>query len=156
MPEELTQEQIFRMQHSTEMARLIRAFKERFGDEAYQVAAQLNGNKAFSEWRELARKSENNSIESLISLLWEPLKSQGFEYEFEKTNDGFQMKCTRCGFYELAKYCGITDEAFYMVCEADPYIVEGFNPNIGFKRTKTLMQGHDCCDHFYYYKNKEK
>ena len=156
MSDGLTQEQKIRMQHSTEIAKLIRAFKERFVDEAYQVAAQLNGNKAFLEWQELAGKSENNSIESLIALLWEPLRGQGFEYEVEKTETGFQMKCTRCGFYEMAKYCGITDEAFYMVCEADPYIAEGFNPNIGFKRTKTLMQGHDCCDHFYYYKDKGK
>jgi predicted ArsR family transcriptional regulator len=156
MPEGLTQEQKLRMQHSTEMARLIRAFKERFGEEAYQVVAQITGNKAFSEWQEVAGKSENNSIESLISLLWEPLRAQGFEYEVLKTDVGFQMKCTRCGFYELAKYCGITDEAFYMVCEADPYIAEGFNPKIGLKRTKTLMQGHDCCDHFYYYKDEAK
>ncbi len=156
MSEGLTREQELRMQHSAEMAQLIRAFKERFGDEAYQVAAQLNGNKAFSEWRELAKKSENNSIESLINLLWEPLRAQGFEYEVFKTDAGYQMKCTRCGFYEMAKYCGITEEAFYMICEADAYIAEGFNPNIGFKRTKTLMQGHDCCNHFYYYKDKEK
>ncbi len=156
MPEVLTQEQQFRMLHNTEMARLIRAFRERFGDEAYQLVTQLNGGKALLEWREIAEKSENNSIESLIALLWEPLKAQGFEYEVEKTQAGFQIKCTRCGFYDMAKYCGITDEAFYMVCEADPYIAEGFNPYIGFKRTKTLMQGHDCCDHFYYYRDRAK
>ncbi len=155
MSNELTVEQKLRMQHSTETAKLIRSFKEHFGEEAYQVAVQHNGDKAFSEWRNIAEKCEDDSIESLINLLWEPLKTQGFEYDVEKADGGFQMKCTRCGFYELAKYCGITDEAFYMVCEADPYIAEGFNSNIGFKRTKTLMQGHDCCDHFYYYKNKE-
>ncbi len=155
MAETLTQEQQFRMMHNTEMAMLIRAFKERFGDEAFQVAVQLYGKKAFAEWQALAEKSGDNSIESLIMLLWEPLKAQGFDYTVEKTDAGFQMNCTRCGFYELAKYCGITDEAFYMVCEADPYIAEGFNPNIGFKRTKTLMQGHDCCNHLYFYKNKE-
>ncbi len=154
MPNELSQEQIMRMRHSTEMAKLIRAFRERFGDEAYKIAAKLNGDKAFAEWKAIAEKSGNNSIESLIKLLWEPLRAQGFEYEVEKTDARFQMKCTRCGFYELAKFCGITDEAFYMVCEADQYIAEGFNANIGFKRTKTLMQGHDCCDHLYYYNNK--
>lgn len=44
--------------------------------------------------------------------------------------------------------------ANYIFCAGDPYIVEGFNPKMGFKRTKTLTLGDDCCDHFYYYKDK--
>jgi len=39
-----------------------------------------------------------------------------------------------------------------MFCQNDFYIAEGFNSKIGLKRTKTLMEGHDCCDHFYYMK----
>jgi hypothetical protein len=29
---------------------------------------------------------------------------------------------------------------------------EGYNPRIAFKRTKTLMEGDDYCDHFYGYR----
>lgn len=152
MSVELTPEQKFNMYHSTEMAKLIRAFKERFGMEAYQVVRKLNGEGKISEWKAIAGQNGDNSIESLLKLLWEPLRGQGFDYEIEKTDLGFQIKCTRCAFYDLAKYCGFTDEAFYMFCEGDPYIAEGFNSRIGFERTKTLMQGDDCCNHFYYYK----
>lgn len=156
MSNELTDEQKFRMHHFTEMAKLIRAFRERFGEEAYQVVTHQKGECAFSEWKGIAEKNESNSIETLIKNLWEPLRSEGWEYEIEETVAGFQMKCTCCPLYDLAKYCGITEEAFYMFCETDKYIAEGFNPNIGLKMTKTLMQGHDCCDHFYYYKDKSK
>ncbi|MFW9789019.1 MAG: L-2-amino-thiazoline-4-carboxylic acid hydrolase, partial [Candidatus Thorarchaeota archaeon] len=34
-------------------------------------------------------------------------------------------------------------------CNEDEHIVAGFNPSIKFSRTKTLMEGHDCCDHCY-------
>ncbi len=154
MAEKLTQEQELRMAHCMEMAKLIRAFRERFGDAACQVVERLNGDAARAQWREIAERSEDHSIEALIALLWEPLKAQGFAYDVERTDAGYQMRCTRCAFYDMARYCGITEEAFYMFCAGDPYIAEGFNPNIGLKRTKTLMQGQDCCDHLYYYKEK--
>jgi hypothetical protein len=34
-------------------------------------------------------------------------------------------------------------------CNEDAFIVEGYNPAIKFHRTKTLMEGDDCCDHRY-------
>jgi predicted ArsR family transcriptional regulator len=152
MANELTEVQKLRVSHYTEMAKLVRAFKEKYGEEAYQIVIKQNGERAFTEWKNISEKNGSNSIEDLIKCLWEPLKKEGFDYEVEKTEAGFQMKCTRCGLYDLAKHFGITEEAFYMICECDPYIAEGFNPKIGFRRTKTLMQGHDCCDHFYYMK----
>jgi predicted ArsR family transcriptional regulator len=154
MSNELTEVQKMRVSHFTEMAELIIALKERFGDEVYQIVVKNNGKRAFSEWKKIAGNVGSNSIEDLMKYLWEPLKKEGFEYQVEKTESGFQMKCTRCGIYDLAKHFGITEEMYYMACESDPYITEGFNQNIGLKRTKTLMQGHGCCDHFYYMKNK--
>ena len=88
-----------------------------------------------------------------IKLLWEPLKNEGFQYEIiGKTETGVQLKCTYCPIVDLVKYCGITKEALQMFCQNDFYITEGFNSKIVLKRTKTLMEEHDCCDHFYYMK----
>ena len=152
MSTELSQEQKTRIMHYSKIANLLKAMKERFGEDAYQVLVEQNGEEAIREWREIALSNDDNSIETLIKCLWEPLRDEGFEYELEERGTGFQLKCTRCGLYDLARHLGITEEAYYMFCEADPYITEGFNPNIGFKRTKTLMQGHGCCDHYYYMK----
>ena len=152
MSNELTEAQKFRVMHYTEMAELIRSFYEKFGEEAYRTVAKLNGDKAFNEWKKIAEQNGNNSIDELIKLLWEPLKGQGFQYEVEKTEAGVQFKCTYCPIVDLAKHCGITKEALHMFCQNDFYIAESFNSKIGLKRTKTLMEGHDCCDHFYYMK----
>ncbi len=150
---QLTEQQKFRVFHNSEMARMMRVLKEHFGEEVFDVVAKNNGEMAYKQWQEIAKNCESNSIDDLIKQLWEPLQKEGFEYEVEKTNGGVQMTCTRCGIYEMAKHLGITEEAFYMFCAVDSYITEGFNPNIGFRRTKTLMQGHECCDHFYYMKS---
>jgi len=152
MAVELTAEQKFRLHHFKEMASLIRAYKEAFGEAAYQVAVKHSGEKAFAEWKEIADLRESNTIQDLIELLWKPLQKEGFEFTISETNEGVHATCTKCALHDLAQYLGITEEGFYMFCESDPYIVEGFNPNIGLKRTKTLMQGHECCDFFYYRK----
>jgi predicted ArsR family transcriptional regulator len=152
MSNELTEAEQFRVMHYGGIAELIRAFHAQFGDEVYKTVEKVNGEKALADWQEKAKKNGSNSIEDILKLLWEPLKNEGFQYEEEKTATGYQMKCTYCPIVDLAKYLGITKEAFHMFCGSDFYIVEGFNPKIGLKRTKTLMQGDDCCDHFYYMK----
>ena len=44
------------------------------------------------------------------------------------------------------------DLMYQHTCSVDECIATTFNPQIGFRRTKTLMQGDEYCDHFYYMK----
>ncbi|XMB65922.1 L-2-amino-thiazoline-4-carboxylic acid hydrolase [Mycoplasmatota bacterium zrk1] len=106
-------------------------------------------------WKGLAEQKTDHSIQALVKHLWdEHCKPSGFEYEVEVTDEGVQMKCTYCPLVDEAKESGGTEIGYSCFCATDPAIVEGFNPNIGFKRTKTLMEGDECCDHFYYLKKK--
>lgn len=162
MSSELTPEQEKQVQERmieaiyTSNARILKIMKEHFGEAAYQAVVKAQGEAIRSQWHNIAEEAGNNSIEALIKHLWEPLRASGFEYTMEETESGFQMNCTKCPGVDMAKRHGITEEVYCLSCESDPFIAEGFNPNIGFKRTKTLMQGHNCCDHFYYYKDKNK
>jgi hypothetical protein len=47
----------------------------------------------------------------------------------------------------LAKKAG--DIGYAMVCWGDYAWAEGFNPKIKLVRDKTLMEGHDRCNHRY-------
>ncbi|MCL2499829.1 MAG: L-2-amino-thiazoline-4-carboxylic acid hydrolase [Defluviitaleaceae bacterium] len=136
------------------LGKIIRAMKERFGEEAYGVIVETNREEVKQQWRKKAEDHGDSSIESLIKLLWEPLNEHnGFGYTMEKTDEGVQMTCTRCPGAEIAQRLGCGKELYHEFCKNDWSIVEGFNPNIGFTMTKTLMQGDDCCNHFYYYKD---
>ena len=136
-----------------EMAFLLKIMKEHFGEEAYYVFVKNNGERIRQKWAKIAEEAGENSIETFIKRQFRPSGTGGTEYTVEETSSGFLFNCTKCPAYELAKQHGIIEQAFYLCCEPDPFAAEGFNPNIGFKRTKTLMQGDDYCDHFYFYRN---
>ncbi|MCL1786541.1 MAG: L-2-amino-thiazoline-4-carboxylic acid hydrolase [Defluviitaleaceae bacterium] len=138
------------------MANVLKIMTAHYGEEACQVYVKANSQRVMQRWRKKAEEVGDNSIESLIKHLWEPLLAKGYEYTMEKTEMGTQMRCTKCPAVAPAKRHGIAEQMFYMCCENDRFIAEGFNPNIGLKLTKTLMQGDDCCNHFYYYKDKSK
>jgi len=146
----------FNMFMFSKVGHMMKVMKERFGEEVYEVIVKANSEGVKREWRKKAGEHGDNSIESLIKLLWEPLLQEGFEYTMEKTDAGVQMKCTKCPIAEIALHNGVGEQLYYEFCKNDWSIVEGFNPNIGFTMTKTLMQGDDCCNHFYYYQDKNE
>jgi predicted ArsR family transcriptional regulator len=131
---------------------LLNALKERYGPEVGQVVEEANSQEICKTFREIAKQTGKNSIKDLINVLWQPLKSKGYKFTMEETDDGFQMNCTACPYVNLYKGLGGENWGFQLYCAADENLVAAFNPEIGFKRTKTLMQGDECCDHFYYYK----
>ena len=133
-----------------ERVKVLRILKAHYGEEVYHVLVAAKGNEIISA---MSQKREDNSLEAFIDAMW--TLPDSFENTITKTESGYQMNVTKCPMYDLAKRLGITEEDFYLICENDQFVPEGFNPNIGYKRTKTLMQGHECCDHFYFYKNEK-
>lgn len=67
----------------------------------------------------------------------------------EDTDKVFAIKVTECliGGTYLKQNAG--DIGFAAVCWGDYAWAEGFNPKIQLIRDKTLMQGHDYCNHRY-------
>ena len=136
-----------------EKAALLNVLKERFGSDVINVVARMVAERAQKEWAEISLKSQNNTIDDLIQLLWEPLRASGYEFTIDHRHDGVQVRCSVCPIYNMARELGIVEWGYHFHCAKDPQVVEGFNPKIGFRRTKTLMEGYDCCDHFYYMKD---
>ena len=61
----------------------------------------------------------------------------------------FEMKITQCLTEEVFREADARDLGYACVCHADFGLPEGMDLNIKLIRTKTLMQGHDCCNHRY-------
>lgn len=139
--------------HLQHTAVLLEEIKNRFGLSVYKVIEEVQGKYLQKKWAGIAKKEGRNQIEDLIRLLWEPLRAEGLVYEVEEREKGIQMRCIKCPACNTARELGTTTWAYHLICANDAYIVEGFNPRIGFRRTKTLMEGFDCCDHFYYLKS---
>ena len=61
----------------------------------------------------------------------------------------FAFDVTRCRYAEMYRSLGLTDLGATLSCNRDGSLIEGFNPNVRFTRTQTIMSGADNCDfHF--------
>jgi predicted ArsR family transcriptional regulator len=136
--------------HTRRLIALLNGLKKRLGPGVVGAVEDTMAERMREQWAEIAAREGSNTIEDLIRVLWEPGRAQGFEFTVERREDGVQMWCTRCPLHDQAQEIGEPDWMYHLTCCTDPHIVAGFNPQIGFRRTKTLMEGHDCCDHFYY------
>ena len=71
---------------NTEMSWLLKAMKDHFGEEAYQVAVKARGETILKIMSKRAEEIGDNSIEAYIKDQWEPLPAHGFENTIEKPN----------------------------------------------------------------------
>lgn len=101
------------------------------------------------EWAQIARAHGRNDVTGLLETLWAWVAEAGFEYTVERTDAVTRITVSHCPLATMARSLGLGDWGFTCYCSDDASIAEGFNPAIGFSRTRTLMEGHDCCDHCY-------
>jgi hypothetical protein len=100
------------------------------------------------DWAEEVKGYEN-SLETFIKLLWEPLKEVGFAYTYKQEGTVTKFCVTRCPLADLAKQTSSERWMYHLLCLTDEPSVTGFNCNIRFSRTRTIMQGYPDCDHTY-------
>jgi predicted ArsR family transcriptional regulator len=100
------------------------------------------------DWERVG-KERGNSLDNFLTLLWKPLKNNGFEYSFEKEGNKTKFCVTQCPMYDLAKKIGAEKWFYHLLCLTDEPTITGFNSGIKFGRTRTLMQGYPDCDHCY-------
>jgi predicted ArsR family transcriptional regulator len=101
-----------------------------------------------ASWKKTGEES-GNSLTTFISLLWEPLTGAGFEYTMERKGNKTQFQVTKCPLVGVAKELGAEKWLYHLACLTDEPSVTGFNPDIAFDRTQTLMEGHPVCNHCY-------
>ena len=60
-----------------------------------------------------------------------------------------EFDVTRCRFAEMYTRLGLADLGGLLSCARDAAMIEGFNPEIAFQRTQTIMGGASHCDFRY-------
>jgi hypothetical protein len=131
---------------------VLNALKERLGPVVADIVTETHAREAAKPFLKKAHENNLNTIDDLIGLLWEPLRVHGYEFTVEYQEGNIQINCTSCPLATLYRQMEGSDWGYQLYCAADAHLVSEFNENIGFRRTKTLMEGDDYCDHFYYMK----
>jgi len=67
----------------------------------------------------------------------------------ESTDRVFRLHVTECLWARIFLEAKVGDLGYAAVCFGDFQSAQSFNPRIELARTKTLMQGDDCCNHRY-------
>ncbi|UCE09122.1 MAG: L-2-amino-thiazoline-4-carboxylic acid hydrolase [Candidatus Thorarchaeota archaeon] len=120
-----------------------RDFGSEYDDKTLEALAE-NVRKNAAAW---AKQEGISTPEDIVRSMWEGW-TEG-EFTIDRTDAGIQIRCTKCPIADSYLAIDKAEAGLLFQCSEDPYIVEGTNPNMNFRRTKTLMAGDDCCDHFY-------
>ncbi len=121
-----------------------RFLEEEYGEGALEALAEYKDARNRERWREIAEETGRSDPEYLFRLFTERVH----EYEVvRKSREALEVIVTKCAHAENFQRFNAADVGMKMICMGDYAVVEGFNPEIRFRRPKTLMDGDECC-HF--------
>lgn len=127
----------------------IKAFIEEIGEEkALAVTQKVIAVLALKAGKSLAETVGGNRIQHMLEKVFPCFGSGGaLEYKVvEATSTSAAANITRCKYAEMYRKHGIEKFGYQISCARDFYLFEGFNPEIKFTRTQTIMEGADFCD----------
>ena len=133
----------------------VSAIRESYGDDGVEVIHQAFKKRAAELGKDRSLKLRNRSLRAFCSALERGCAGTNQWHKVDDTDNRQAYRFTHCMWADVFKQLGAEGIGFW-ICEGDEPAVTAFNDQIGFKRTMTLMQGHDCCDHVYFVKEQIK
>ena len=94
----------------------------------------------------------NMEAKSVRGLAYSILESETYkicqDFEtLELTDKVFELKVTNCLWAKTFRDKNAANIGYATMCHGDFSSVAAYHPNMKLERTKTLMEGHDCCNH---------
>jgi hypothetical protein len=102
------------------------------------------------EVREGLKKNPKNDLQTYLGDLRkpDPLFRHALTFEVvEDTPTAAEMRVTECLWAKTFRGADAADIGYAAMCHPDFVAAPAFNPKMKMIRTKTLMQGNDCCNH---------
>ncbi len=127
----------------------IKHLSVKYGKEVIDEARKAFIDSMVNDARKAYLNKADKSLKSYLDWLLSGL-TEGHEYEIvESKEDSVKFKFTRCPWADYFRKIG-QPEIGKFFCLADEPLAKAFNEKINFKRTKTIMDGDEYCDHHYY------
>jgi hypothetical protein len=138
--------------HLTEQLEILRELKDRFGEEAIEIAsnARLSVHKKWMEDLSKGKSGRPSEIFKHSAFSVTSAEVSLLEYEvLEDSDKKFAVKVKKCKYADFYIEKGYPEIGYAMHCALDFGETAAFSPNIILKRTKTIMQGDAYCNHCY-------
>lgn len=132
-------------------ARIVAPLLERLADEygtgVFDVARDVIVGVAREQGAALADHVGGDSLPAFARGLGAWSADGALETEVvELSDESFAFDVTRCRYAEMYRSLGLEELGATLSCNRDGALIEGFNPNVRFKRTQTIMGGAERCD----------
>ena len=147
----ITLEEYFSLRFE-DAAKYAKLLIEEIGEEkAYEILDKNAIEEGKEMGKELMKNREPLTSRDDLARFWKETYSEPFwekclEIEYLESDDCFKYNVTKCIWAHTFSKLGASDFGFHTMCMGDYGIGKGLSPHVTLKRSKTLMQGDDCCD----------
>ena len=131
---------------------ILRKLEDRFGEEVIEIAGNAKMDIHKKWMKELSTRKSGRPSEIFRHSAFSVTSDEKglLEYEvLEDSDDKFAIKITKCKYTDFYLERGAPEIGYRMHCALDFGETEAFSSEITLKRTKTLMQGDNYCNHCY-------
>lgn len=129
------------------VAPLLERLAEEFGGRVYEAAGEAIVEIAREQGAALADHVGGTSLPAFAQGLGAWSADGALESEVvELSEEVFAFNVSRCRYAEMYRALGLTELGATMSCNRDGSLIAGFNPDVEFTRTQTIMGGADHCD----------
>jgi hypothetical protein len=130
---------------------MLHALGDEFGRErVLEVARRVVIEIARQQGAALAETTGRPDMQGFAASLEYWKKGGALEIEvLEQNETRFSFNVRGCRYAEMYQALGIPELGALLSCNRDAALIEGFNPNVKFTRTQTIMEGAPFCDFRY-------
>lgn len=153
---QLTYRQYYALMYGQQID-LSKALVREMGQEkAIKFLKKFTYDRLFEFGQSLAKKAKDNSLNSYVEMFRDKgqfrFKNTLFLKIIKDMPNIFEFKVTECIWAAVCFEQKAPEIGLASICYGDYAHVKGFNSKLELVRDKTLMQGHDCCNHKYIWK----
>jgi len=133
------------------LAPVIDALGQEFGrDRVIEIVRGVIVDLAREQGRAMAEARGDASLTSFAATLEPWTRDNALTMAVrEETAEQLTFDVTRCRYAEMYSALGIEELGAVLSCNRDAALIEGFNPEVRFTRTQTIMGGAGHCDFRY-------
>ena len=149
----MTFEQAFQFAYASTLIPYLRGFGKDVEPDAYlEQLKEMASEKSRELFSGFASQVPNNDLATFTAPYRDPNSRNVNVLTIEIvefTEDVCEYRVTECLWAKTFIDAGAADLGLACICHPDYAAIEAFNPEFEMVRDKTLMEGHDCCNHRY-------
>lgn len=149
----MTYEEVFKTAFADRLIPTMKVLAEDMGQDALDEMLKKATSEAVG--RSLAERVMNlpdNNLSTFARFFEKPnhMLENGLNYEIvENSQNVLELKVSECLWAKVFCDADAARIGYSYICFADYATAQAFNPKLVLRRSKTLMQGDNCCNHRY-------